>query len=413
MDHCLICANFFFQNFTSGYNCENCIEGYFRPDGSSLEEPCQKCDCDYSGATGKCKTIGGDCICHEGFEGKHCELCSSGYNGEQCKKCHCNANGTIPGGECEQQCQCKLHVIGETCSECAEGYFALQENHKEGCLKCFCSGVGTLCTSAVISKSSFETLDGWKITDLIKSTEAIPSVDDQNGNLMFGIYDLPNVETVYWLAPNSYTGNQLKSYGSKFSVKVSWVVIRGDTSGKPNFGPNMILTGQNGLKIAYGDQIFDSSSAEIDILLSEDGWYHIPKNLKDITLRTKQNEYHGNSVTRIQFMSILSDIKSIQIRGTYHTDQVESVLERAILYSGGNNFDEKDFKLVEKCECPPGYEGLSCENCAFGYVRIYENSSSNELIGKCIKCPCNGHAESCDLITGKCSECQFNTFGEG
>ena len=26
-------------------------------------------------------------------------------------------------------------------------------------------------------------------------------------------------------------------------------------------------------------------------------------------------------------------------------------------------------KAVEQCFCPPGYEGLSCESCSYGYTR--------------------------------------------
>ena len=167
------------------------------------------------------------------------------------------------------------------------------------------------------------------------------------------------------------------------------------------------------MKIAYADDIFETSNTTIDIWLKEDGWYHVPQTVKDIVTRMRRTEYRGDPVNRVQFMSLLSDIRSILLRGTFHTDQAESVFEGAALYEGGNElFETSASNFVEKCECPPGYEGLSCEKCSFGHMRIYENSTNHQTIGKCISCNCNGHAESCDLDLGTCGKCHHNTFGE-
>ena len=34
-------------------------------------------------------------------------------------------------------------------------------------------------------------------------------------------------------------------------------------------------------------------------------------------------------------------------------------------------------KAVEQCFCPPGYEGLSCESCSYGYTRDVFNFGSH------------------------------------
>lgn len=52
---------------------------------------------------------------------------------------------------------------------------------------------------------------------------------------------------------------------------------------------------------------------------------------------------------------------------------------------------------VEHCQCPPNYKGLSCEECAKGYYRV-----DGRFGGSCVKCECNGHADSCDVNTGIC-----------
>lgn len=228
----------------------------------------------------------------------------------------------MPGGECEQHCQCKLHVEGEHCNRCSPGYFSLNANNPDGCLKCFCSGVGVSCRTSDIESSSYETLENWSVTDISKSVTAYPTRDNNTGNMVFGNFELPDIEAVYWSAPANYLGNRLTSYGSRLVFELLWDVDRGDTSGKPTKGPNLILIGRNGMKIAFGDETFKAKNATIDILLTEEGWYHVPSTVKDIITRLRRTDYKGDPVTRVQFMSVLTYVDSILLRGTFHTDQV-------------------------------------------------------------------------------------------
>ena len=57
---------------------------------------------------------------------------------------------------------------------------------------------------------------------------------------------------------------------------------------------------------------------------------------------------------------------------------------------------------VESCSCPPGYKGLSCEDCAPGWTRS-KNSIRNDdtPLGTCEPCNCLGGG-SCDPETGEC-----------
>lgn len=413
-----VCMNC--TKFTTGMNCEKCLPNFYRPldRPPDADTPCVPCECNANSSVG-CDTFGGDCICKENYAGPRCNECAAGFRGDNCTKCLCDVRGTMTGGECESNCQCKLHVEGEKCDQCVTGYFSLNNDNPEGCLKCFCSGVSTLCTSSKVERHFVETLEGWTVTDIAKTQTAYPTRDNETGNMVFGSYELEDIEATYWSAPELYLGNRLDSYGSHFIFNMDWVIVRGDTSGKPTSGPNFILIGKNGLKIAFGDGTFKNSNASVDILLSEEGWYHVPRSVRDIITRLRRTEYRGDPVTRIQFMSVISDIDSILLRGTYHTDQAEGILKRATLYNGdidnSNEIieeNEEEFNYVEKCFCPPGYSGLSCESCTFGYVRVYDNSTSHEKITKCIPCSCNGHAKSCDLESGECGECSHDTFGE-
>jgi hypothetical protein len=56
-------------------------------------------------------------------------------------------------------------------------------------------------------------------------------------------------------------------------------------------------------------------------------------------------------------------------------------------------------QLVEHCDCLPGYTGLSCEMCGYGYTRVWSSPGQ----GECRLCDCHGHAATCDPVTGKCA----------
>lgn len=109
--------------------------------------------------------------------------------------------------------------------------------------------------------------------------------------LTIGNYELPGVEAYYWLAPKLYLGNKLETYGSYLVFKVHWVVMRGDTSGKPTQGPNLILVGANGMQIAYGDDVFSETNMTFKVEMVERGWYHVPSDVKDIVTRSVENNH--------------------------------------------------------------------------------------------------------------------------
>lgn len=255
----------------------------------------------------------------------------------------------------------------------------------------------------------FETLENWLISDISVSETVEPTWDSDRRMLSIGNYEIPGIESYYWLAPKEYLGNKLETYGSEIVFKVHWVVMRGDTSGKPTTGPNIVIVGRNGMQIAQGDDTFTGTNMTFRVQLTEKNWYHVPDEVKDIITRLRRTEYKGEYVSRAQFLQILTNIKYILLRAKYHTDQIEGLLEVSSMRVDALETDA--YSAVEKCSCPSGYTGLSCETCDYSYVRVVANTSTHEQQGFCVQCDCNGHSKTCNPDTGQCV-CEHHTVGE-
>lgn len=68
-------------------------------------------------------------------------------------------------------------------------------------------------------------MEDWKITDAARSFIMHPSKDNDTGFLVFNTYEMSETDSIYWLAPDLYTGNKLQSYGSSIIFMISWVKI--------------------------------------------------------------------------------------------------------------------------------------------------------------------------------------------
>lgn len=85
-------------------------------------------------------------------------------------------------------------------------------------------------------------LEGWLISDLSTTKTISPSEDPDSGTLYVGNYELPGLESYYWLAPTALGQNRIDLYGGmSITFTVGWEAMRGDTSGQPTVGPNLIL----------------------------------------------------------------------------------------------------------------------------------------------------------------------------
>lgn len=155
---------------TTGIHCDKCIIRFYRPSGRRLNatDVCVPCNCHSPGVVGgdrdcvkddsNSAVLAGQCHCKQFVTGRQCDLCQDGYynlddnNPQGCVKCGCNVNGTVASsGVCNQvsgQCLCKRNVMGMKCDQCQTGTHSLSLSNPEGCVSCNCNPMGTLTGSS-------------------------------------------------------------------------------------------------------------------------------------------------------------------------------------------------------------------------------------------------------------------------
>jgi laminin alpha 1/2 len=311
----------------------SCVTGVSRFD----PQPCVACDCETFGSTGLCYADGshreeghepGDCICKEGYSGPKCTQCAKGYHDyPKCATCPCSLAGTL-NGECDGQCLCKENVEGARCDRCKPGYYALHEANPKGCLQCFCYGVTAECRAAELGVELIEHAEGWMSTDLRGRIREEPYWSTMTSGVTVAEEDMQGAQTYFWEAPQQYIGNRLVSYGQRIKITTSWHRGRGDTAGYFTKGPDMILVGDGGVTIASGFESYsDTDNTTMEVLLTEDQWYHVPEHITDIPASNFRNivkpDFFGRRVFKQDFMKVLGSLQRILIRAKYHTDQLE------------------------------------------------------------------------------------------
>ncbi|KAH9420223.1 Laminin subunit alpha-2 [Dermatophagoides pteronyssinus] len=406
------------KHHTTGINCEQCEDGYYRPEDIEIENerPCQRCQCNGPGMNKLCVKDDshqiegrhpGDCLCREGFEGPRCDRCAQGYrNYPRCEQCTCVNAGIINSKVCDGNCICKPNVIGHRCNKCKEGYYNLAADNPDGCSQCYCFGATNVCKPSDWGIEVIKSTERWRVTDVPGSFKLEPVVEDGHYEIADDYIPDRAQNLYFWEAPSEYLGQNLYTYGNALKYIVRYVIVRGDTSGVYTDEPDVILEGGPDSS-RYGfrwqkrpeDSDEDEFNSTIILPLREQNWFRVDDNGREIP---------DSQPSRQDFALLLNDLKRLLIRAKYHTDQVSGGLYQTDLEKASNSSASiKKAVGTEQCDCPPGYAGLSCEYCEPGYRRV-----NNVLVnGVCEKCNCNNHAESCDPYTGVCSECLHNTTG--
>ncbi|KAG7477685.1 hypothetical protein MATL_G00072180 [Megalops atlanticus] len=433
---------------TVGPNCERCLPGFYGDPTIGGQDACQPCPCP---GTSSNNQFSKQCYldsdnqptcdsCPPGFTGRRCERCAAGYTGNpvlgqpciismgNCKTCDprgsdgCDSDGT---------CRCKTHTEGPSCSSCKQGHFHLSAEHKDGCLPCFCMGVTQQCSSSAyyrhLVSSTFLPGDfqGFALVNQQRTnriaTGFTVEVDTDGSQLSFSNFGNLHQEAYYWQLPEAYQGDKYALVYKGFSLHPEDVLywqlppmFKGDKVG--SYGGRLRYT----LSFVASPRGTPIEDADIQIignditLVARQSWQRAPgtRESREFEIAFKEENWRrpdGMPATREHLMMVLADLDDVLIRASYYTDMLSASISGVSMEVAAPSYSGRGQALeVEQCRCPPGYQGLSCQDCAAGYTR----TGGGLYLGHCELCDCNGHSDSCHPETGICTSCLHNTMGE-
>uniref|UniRef100_A0A8D2JD09 Laminin subunit alpha 3 n=1 Tax=Varanus komodoensis TaxID=61221 RepID=A0A8D2JD09_VARKO len=373
--------------------CEVCVRQHF---GYHPLAGCERCNCSGKGIVNagnpECNRINGQCNCKPNIIGQRCDQCApDSYGFPNCKPCKCKRGGTEPS-VCNPQtgvCHCKENVEGIQCDTCRPGSFYLDSTNPKGCTNCFCFGATTICHSTNKQRVTFVDMRNWRLEAVDNAMNVPVTFNPVSKSVVADVQELPSfVHNLYWIAPSSYLGEKLSSYGGYLSYQVK-------SFGLPSEGMTLLEKRPDVQLIYFYPAKFKPT----------------PEPNFHCVLNVQGNFRHAGSnnlVSREELMMVLSRLEGLQIRGLYFTESQRLTLGEVGLEEATNTGNGEVAYNVETCSCPPEYVGDSCQECSPGFYR--ENNGL--FTGQCVPCNCNGNTDRCLDGFGTCINCQHNTAGE-
>ncbi|XP_036940486.1 laminin subunit alpha-3-like isoform X2 [Acanthopagrus latus] len=362
---------------------------------------CEGCGCSPNGiktdAGPDCDRVTGQCSCKPRIGGRQCDRCAPGYyRFPDCVPCNCNQGGVTPG-VCHPdtgRCLCKRNVAGVRCDTCREGSFYFDPSNPHGCTSCFCFGATDQCQSSSKRRGKFVDMQSWRLESPDKE-EVTSVLNTASNTVVADIQELsPTVQTLHWVAPSSYLGDRVSSYGGFLTYQSKSFGIPSEGMTLMDRRPDVVLTGQDMTLIHMASQVpLPDRLYQGRVQLLEGNWRHAVTN---------------RPVSREELMMVLAGLVGLRIRGLYFTQSQRLSLGEVGLEGATNTGTGGPGNTVEDCSCPPQYTGDSCEKCAPGFYR----DNSGPFLGRCVPCECNGLSAECEDRTGRCLNCKYNTAGD-
>ncbi|XP_068604397.1 laminin subunit alpha-1 [Brachionichthys hirsutus] len=410
---------------TEGDTCDRCETGYW---GRDPKTGCKPCNCSDAGSSSlQCDLTNGQCPCRGGFSGQSCDRCAPGYVGyPACSACGCDTAGTdekfcnttLQVCDCPRsgECVCKVGVSGRRCEECVSGWFGLSSENPNGCSPCFCSGLSADCEEqGGLYRVPITVADSAPLLPVVSQSNlqgVVSGVYQQGGDMLLDTRQL-NISRLagplYWRLPPQFQGRQLLAYGGLLSYVITFYAE--DGSGLSNQEPQVVVRGGTLRKLViYTDVVAPGNgiATQHDVSMTEHKWKYF-------------NSVSEKPVSHGDFLSVLGDIEYVIVKASYGTRLQQSrisniTMETAVEFEEQSEVTGGGARLIESCICPPGYAGLSCQECAPGFSRqpLSGLSSRNQkslFVRPCVRCRCSNHSERCDAETGECQGCRHNTGG--
>ncbi|XP_075940171.1 laminin subunit alpha-2 [Anarhichas minor] len=410
---------------TIGERCDYCAPKHW---GHDIITGCKACGCSVIGSvTQQCNVNTGCCMCRDSFRGEKCNECRIGYRDfPQCTQCECNVSGSDSQTcDLERQvcacadrtgkCNCKANVEGDNCDRCKPDTFGLSVRNPHGCSNCYCYGLTRSCTEAQglirmwLALKPEQTV--LPLVDKSNTVETRRGVSFQHPEILAHTELVTSTlsEPYYWKLPEQFRGSMITAYGGQLKYAVYYEAR--EETGPSSYEPQVIINGGPNRNILMtrnvpGLQIGQLTRHEID--MTEHEWKYAD----------------GRSMTREDFMDILFYVDYILIKASHGNLMRHSRISEislTVAEEGRPTKESETAHQIEKCECPIGYSGLSCEECAAGFYRLRAGSltsaSASRLptaagMGSCVQCQCSGHSSTCDPETSICQKCQDNTEGD-
>uniref|UniRef100_A0A2K6PNI1 Laminin subunit alpha-3 n=1 Tax=Rhinopithecus roxellana TaxID=61622 RepID=A0A2K6PNI1_RHIRO len=361
---------------------------------------CEGCNCSRRGimeaAMPECDRDSGQCRCKPRITGRQCDRCASGfYRFPECVPCNCNRDGTEPG-VCDPgtgACLCKENVEGTECNVCRKGSFHLDPANPKGCTSCFCFGVNNQCHSSHKQRAKFVDMLGWRLETADRMVIPV-SFNPGSNSMVADLQELPaTVHSASWVAPASYLGDKVSSYGGYLTYQAKSFGLPGDMVLLEK-KPDVQLTGQ------HMSIIYEETNTPRPDRLHHGRVQVVEGNFRHASSRAP--------VSREELMTVLSRLADMRIQGLYFTETQRLTLSEVGLEEASDTGSGRRAYAVEMCACPPAYAGDSCQGCSPGYYRDHKGLYT----GRCVPCNCNGHSNRCQDGSGICVNCQHNTAGE-
>ncbi|XP_072039253.1 laminin subunit alpha-1-like [Amphiura filiformis] len=454
---------------TAGRRCDRCVTFAW---GLNGDDGCQRCDCDLQGSISQqCDLVSGECDCYPGVGTPTCSECEDGFKiltNSGCQPCGCSPDGSL-GSVCNKtdgQCSCKENTGGLTCHDCAAGTFYNSATQIQGCLQCICMGITTDCTSSsdrsieyAIPTNAGSTAD-WELYNGETPSNIVPTSSIING-VSFVTASVPVGQSLSWMVPQ-LSGNLLGVYGTTLTFSLFYE-LDVNAINPQELEIRVMMQGMGNRYVRILGANSDNTSTEFTISMIESEWrvdnaqftavsrgeflqtlvavdrvligaqmnsaLHQSRVLIGAQMNNAlhQSRYVTNSSCCRQGADRCSDeqcttsVKTLvavdrvligaQMNSALHQSSIGGVSYYMATSPSSPVYNPAASYAftVENCNCGPGYNGLSCEECAIGYYR--SNADNHPYFGTCIPCECNGHSPGCDQATGQCLECLHNTQG--